>query len=456
MNRIARRAWITLVLVLTLLGGFSWFGVQYFMNSENWVITSGSPHVYNGNSIGCGVAVDRDGVLLMDLSDGRQYTDDDQLRKAVVHWVGDRYGNINAPALSAHAADLAGYDTLNGLYSYGENAGVAQLCLSAQLQTAALEAMGSYSGTVAVYNYKTGQLLCAVTTPTYDPDNAPDLTQDQDGQYEGIYLNRFTQSSYIPGSIFKVVTLAAALETIPDIQEQTFTCTGELEFGIDKITCESVHGQQDLQSAFRNSCNCAFAQIALQVGDKDMDRYVKKFGITESVSFDGIVTAEGNYEVLDAADVNIGWSGIGQYNDQINPCAYLTFIGAIANEGQQVFPYLVEQVTVGNTRTYQAKTQTGDKILSDETVQILRQYLRNNVQYAYGDGMFGGLSVCAKTGTAEVGGDKKPNAMLVGFVTDEEYPLAFIVCAEDAGYGSTVCMPIASKVLASCKAYLDG
>lgn len=455
MNKIARRACITLVLVLVLLGGFGYFGVQYVLQSANWVVESGSPHVYNGGNIGCGVAVDREGVLLLDLSDDRQYSDDAQLRKATVHWVGDRAGSISAPALSAHASELAGFDMFNGLYAYGETAGVAQMTLSAQVQTAALEAMGGYSGTVAVYNYKTGQLLCGVTTPTYDPDNAPDISQDTAGQYEGIYLNRFTQSLYIPGSIFKVVTLAAALETIPDIRQQTFTCTGALEFGIDKITCEHAHGQQDLQSAFRNSCNCAFAQVALQVGDENMDRYVRKFGFTESLTFDGITTAKGNYEVLGTADVNIGWSGIGQYHDQINPCSYLTFIGAIANDGVPVMPYLVESVTVGNTQTYRAKTQKGDKILSDETIRLLQEYLRSNVQFSYGDDRFGGLNVCAKTGTAEVGGDKKPNAMLVGFVTDEEYPLAFIVCAENAGYGSSVCLPIASQVLSACQAAMD-
>lgn len=456
MNKIASRAWISLVLVLVLLGGFGYFCVQYFTQSANWVVESGSPHVYNGGNIGCGVAVDKDGLLLLDLSgQSRLYSNDAQLRRATVHWVGDRAGSISAPALSSHASELAGFDMLNGLYSYGENPGVAQLTLSAAVQTAALEAMGNYSGTVAVYNYKTGQLLCGVTTPTYDPDNAPDLSQDESGRYEGIYLNRFTQSAYIPGSIFKVVTLAAALETIPDIQQQTFTCTGSLEFGIDKITCEHAHWEQDLESAFRNSCNCAFAQIALQVGDENMERYVEKLGITEPITFDGITTAAGNFEALNAADVNIGWSGVGQYNDQINPCAFLTFVGSIANDGVPVYPYLVEQITVGNTTTYRADTQTGRKVLSDETLAVLQEYLRGNVQYSYGDDRFGGLSVCAKTGTAQVGGDKKPNAMLVGFVTDEQYPLAFIVCAEDAGYGSSVCLPIASQVLAACKAAMD-
>ena len=86
---------------------------------------------------------------------------------------------------------------------------------------------------------------------------------------------------------------------------------------------------------------------------------------------------------------------------------------------------------------------------------ILCEYLRSNVTEKYGSDNFPGLTVCAKTGTGEVGGDKKPNAMFTGFVTDEEYPLAFIVCVENAGYGKTVCMPITSQVLAACKAVMD-
>ena len=77
--------------------------------------------------------------------------------------------------------------------------------------------------------------------------------------------------------------------------------------------------------------------------------------------------------------------------------------------------------------------------------------MRNNVETKYGDSYFPGLAVCAKTGTAEVGGDKRPNAMLTGFVADSNYPLAFIVFVENAGYGANVCIPIASSVLAACQ-----
>ena len=74
----------------------------------------------------------------------------------------------------------------------------------------------------------------------------------------------------------------------------------------------------------------------------------------------------------------------------------------------------------------------------------------------YGDWNFPGMTVCAKSGTSQLGGGKTSNAMFAGFVADEEYPLAFIVVVENGGYGSTACVPVLSKVLAECKAVLDG
>ncbi len=450
MNRIAKRSFITGLLALLLIAGMAFFVTEYISESSRWVMFSGSPHVYTGGNIGCGVATDKNGILLLDLNQGRQYSESTVLRKSTVHWLGDRNGSVSAPALPKYAAQLAGYDLLSGVYSYGGSSGVAKLTLSANVQAVALEAMGDYKGTVAVYNYKTGQLLCAVTTPTYDPDNIPDIENDTTGAYEGVYVNRFTQSAYIPGSIYKIVTLAAALETIPDIQNRTFTCTGSYEIGADKITCEGAHWDQSLKDAFCNSCNCAFAQIALELGPEVLERYVEQFGVNKSISFDGIATETGNFQAVGEETVNVAWSAIGQYKDQVNPCAFLTFVGAVAGEGRGVTPYLVEDIHVGSSRTYSARTQTRERIMSADTARIIGSYMENNVAVKYGDYNFPGLTVCAKTGTGEVGEEKKPNAMFAGFTADEDCPLAFIVCVEDGGYGSTVCIPIASKVLSAC------
>ena len=205
MNRIALRAGIAFLLILILLAGLGFFVFEYVTQADQWVVFPGSPHVYNGGNIGCGVITDRDGVLLLDLSDGRTYAQAEALRRSTVHWLGDRKGSISAPALSHYAAELTGFDLLNGVYTYAEAGGTAQLTLSAEVQEAALKALGSYKGTLGVYNYKTGELLCAVTSPNLDPDNLPDLENDTTGQYDGVYVNRFTQSAYIPGSIYNMM-----------------------------------------------------------------------------------------------------------------------------------------------------------------------------------------------------------------------------------------------------------
>ncbi len=442
MNRIASRASALFFLIFLLTGGFALFLGEFFANAGSWAIAPGSPHVYAG---GNSVVVDRDGNLLLHMNAERIYSKSQALRMATVHWLGDRYGSIFAPILPNYANAISGFDPIHGVYRYGNAGGVAKLTLSARMQIAALQAMGDYSGTVAVYNYKTGELLCAVTTPTYDPDNLPDSTP------EGLYMNRFTQSKYIPGSIFKVVTLAAALEDDPAVAEQTFTCNGSYAIGAEEITCENPHGRQTLKEAFCNSCNCAFARLALRLGGQKLEYYVEKFGITKAVSFDGVTTAEGNFRASDAAELNVAWSGVGQYLDQVNPCAFLVFLGAIGNGGKVTMPYLVESIAVQNDTTYKATPNQGEQILSENTATILQTYLQNNVTVKYGAENFPGITVGAKTGTAEVGGGKRPNAMLAGFVADADLPLAFVVCVEDAGYGRAVCIPIIAKILATVR-----
>lgn len=450
MNRIAGRTKITIFIAVMLMAGLIFFCAQYVSNASQWVVFPGSPHVYNGGNIGTGTVVDRNGVILMDLQNGRQYAQSDTLRKATVHWLGDREGRVYAPALSHYAAQMSGYHLITGLYHYADEHGVARLTMDARVQKAALEALGDKNGTVGVFNYQTGEIICAVTSPTFDPDHIPDLNKSKAEQLEGIYFNRFTQGTYIPGSIFKIVTLAAALEEDPSIADREFSCSGALKFGPDSITCENAHGHQSLKQAFRNSCNCAFAQIAIELGPQKLAEYAEKFGVFAPLKFDGISTQKGNFDISNVSEVSLGWAGIGQYTDTVNPCAFMRFTGAIAADGLAADPYMVQKISMGKSETYAAERKTGTRILSSRTAGILREYLRFNVADKYGDQNFPGLQVGAKTGTGEVGGDKKPNAMLAGFVENTDLPLAFIVCVEDGGYGSKACIPVASKVLSAC------
>ena len=449
MNRVRKRAWIMLVFMGILLGGMGFFLYEYASFGASWSTLKGTTAV-------TGQVTDRQGVVLLDANNGYDYSDDALVRKATLHWLGDRQGNISTPALRTYSAALKGYDPINGTYSNADNRGVMELTISARVQTAALQAMNGRKGTVAVYNYKTGQILCAVSTPTFDPDNVPDIAGDTSGAWEGVYLNRFTQVTYPPGSIFKIITTAAALETVPGIEDMTFTCESVYEIQGGKVTCERAHGQVNLKNALAQSCNCAYAQIAQLVGSGNLQKYAEQFGILDSLSFDGITTAAGNFDLTGADKLGLAWSAIGQYTDMVNPCQYMTFMGSIAGGGSAAKPYLVEKVTSGSEVTYQGKPEMMDAVMDEELAAILAEYLRNNVQTIYGSGNFPGLTVCAKSGTSELGGGKKPNAMFAGFVADEQYPLAFIVVVENGGYGANTCVPILAPVLRECKAVLDG
>ena len=273
--------------------------------------------MYSSTNIGVGTVVDRSGKILLDMGTERTYSDSAATRKSTLHWLGDREGKISASAISHYAGAMVGFDRINGIYNASDEPGTAVLTLSAQVQNAALEAMNGRKGTVAVYNYETGEILCALTTPTYDPEQVPDIEGDTSGKWEGAYLNRFIQSTYVPGSIYKVVTTAAALDSVPDIQNMTFRCTGKVEYGsgsnIATVTCESVHGNLDLKTALAKSCNCAFAQIAELIGRTSMQNHVEAFQITESVKFDGVTTARGNYNITGAGAASFA---IAAWNDK--------------------------------------------------------------------------------------------------------------------------------------------
>ena len=454
MKKVSGRAIFPLILAIVLLAGTVLLCVRYFVKAGEWVTFSGSPHVYTGVNLDGGVVTDRDGTLLLDSTDGRTYSADAVTRTATMHLLGDRYGYIQAPLLGSFADDMIGFDKINGLYGAEGTEANAALTLSAAAQTAAYQALGNYHGTVGVYNYKTGEILCAVTSPSYDPDNMPDVDADTSGAYDGVYVNRFFQAAYTPGSIFKIVTLAAAIETVPDWENLTFTCEGKTIIGGQEIICEGVHGTITLKQALAHSCNVAFGELAGKVGTKALMEYAEKLGLSESFECDGIPVKAGTVDLKDADAGDLAWAGIGQYTDQVNALTFMRAMGRIAGGGTGAEPYLMAKITRGEKTAYEAKTGTSSRALKAETAAKLTEYLRNNVATMYGDWQFGGLNVCAKSGTAEHEGETA-DAMFAGFCVDENCPLAFVVFVENGGSGSAVAAPIAAKVLQVCAAAIN-
>lgn len=460
MNKISRRTYFALTLACVLLLGIVMFAVRYFVQADQWVGFSGSPHLYNSaGKLDVTIDItDRSGTVLYSSRDGKSYAESSALRQAVLHLTGDREGNIPSVVLDEYCGTLVGYNKFSGTYGAVADSGTEVLSVSAAVQQTALEAMGGYRGAVGVYNYQTGEILCAVSTPTFDPDNVPDIADNP--AYDGVYVNRFFNATYTPGSIFKLVTTTAAIDKISGWGSRTWDCTGSYEIGKDTVICHGVHGEQTLKQALANSCNCAFAQIALELGADTLQSYAEKLGILSSISFDGYSTRRGSFDLHGAPDFLVAWAGIGQgsgdSNDLINPCQYMTLMGAIANGGQAAKPYLVSKVESDGDVAYSAATRMLDRAMSAETADYLKKMMRNNVQTMYG-AITLNKEVCAKSGTAEVSADGSVGntATFAGFLDDEAYPLAFIVVVEEGGSGSQTAAPIANAVLWKCIEVMD-
>ena len=449
MPKIEKRAVLCLIIALALIAGLGLFCFRFVKNAADWAAYPYNRHMYsNSGQLLSGTILDRDGDVLTEVKDGeRVYYPDATVRRATVHAVGDGSGYIGTGALTAFADRLSGYNLITGGYSPLGSGRNLTLTLDAYLNVTAYNAMDGRQGTVGVYNYKTGDILCMVSTPSFDPENPPDASSAEDG----IYLNRFLSSAQVPGSIFKTVTLTAALENLPDLKGRTFTCTGETTVGGTVITCPKPHGKMDIESAFANSCNGVFGALAAELGGDTMTKYVEQAGLTRRMSVDGIMTAAGHYDMSEADKGQIGWSGVGQYTDTVNPCNMMAYMGAIANGGTAAVPRLILDITTpSGIPTSWQRTEETDTLVQASTASQVKEMMKNNVVQTYGTDRFRGLDIGAKSGTAEVGGDKRPNAWFAGFLDDPEHPYAFIVLVENGGGGASVAGEIAATVLQAC------
>lgn len=459
MKRVHRRSAVLLVLVFLLIGGLGYFLFQYVTQGGQWVGFAANRHLYqNGKMVGAGRVLDRSGEYWLSYpnENGRQYNSDPTIRRATLHAVGDLQGNIATGALRMFSDKLSGYNMVTGVYGLNGKGNDLYLTIDAEVCAAAYKALDGRSGAVGVYNYKTGDILAMVSSKGFDPTDPPTITEENADQYEGIYVNRFFSSTFTPGSVFKLVTTAAALDCLPDVESRTFTCTGKTNIGGETITCPKAHGTLTFEQALAVSCNTTYAQLATEIGGSNLYTYAESAGLLSRLDVDGILTAAGRYDYAEATEGELAWSGIGQYHDLVNPCSFLYYMGSVANGGRAAKPRIISKLTTsGGFPLSIQMTANGERTLSASTASRLKDMMRYNVENNYGDGNYPGLTLCAKSGTAEVGGGKEPHAWFAGFCANEKYPLAFVVVLENGGAGSSKAGPVANQVLQAAAKVLD-
>jgi peptidoglycan glycosyltransferase len=455
MKMITRRGIFLWILSALFIVGLVFMTVSLVSSGDEWVMKRFNHHVYsNGELVGAGTIYDTNGVVLAETKDGeRVYSDNKTTRKSTLHIVGDPKNFISTGVQSVFDAKLTGYNILSGVYNiekYGKGNDM-KLTIDSEICNVAYEALNGRKGTIGIVNYKTGDIICAVSTPSYDVNNVPD-DLDTNEEYEGVYINRLLSAQYVPGSTFKIVTAICAIENISDIYDRTWECHGayQPEKGVE-IKCNANHGSAiTFKDALAKSCNATFAQIAIELGKDKLQATAKELGIGSSVSISGAINSfSGKFNIDNATDDLLGWTGIGQGETRIAPITMLRIVSAIANQGSAVSFNIVDSFAnqAGNALNI---TLPNNKVqlMSTDVASQIKDMLRYNVENQYGDSNYSGLNLCAKSGTAQIDSVDSHNiAWFTGFIDDDENPYAFVVVIENGNSGSKTAGPVANKVL---------
>ena len=426
MKKMFRRAGSVLVISFLVIVGLVVYILNYVDNGGDWAL-----YFSRANSGSTGQVLDRYGEVLASCSATESlYSPDELTRRSCYHIVGDYTGRTTSGVLSSFWSDLQGFSLITGTTQAADVK--LDLTVDAALNRTAYEALAGRKGAVLVSNYKTGEILCHVSTPSVDPLNADQVPED------GAFINRCFSAAFTPGSTMKLVTAAAAIENIPDIFSRTFYCEGEYEVAGVTITCSGTHYTQTFEQALANSCNVAFAQIAIMLGQDTMKQYVGDYGFIDGHEVDGITTIAGNYPMSFVGDPELGWSGVGQSTDLVCPFSMLRYVSAIANGGELVTPHIIADAE-----------QSSVQLMKAETAYTLAQMMSYNVSAHYdGSTNFPGLSIAAKTGTAETGNGAS-HSWFTGFLNDSEHPYAFVVFIENGGGGLSAAGQAANVILQS-------
>ena len=452
MKNTTRRVYIVLLLVVAFFGGLGFMLYTFITDGTTWVADRGNEHIYSEGSLTvAGTIYDREGIPLISTVDGeRIYHEDEEVRRATQHVIGDSAGYISTGIQTLYRSNLVGYNFANGIYGVlsSDRGCDIRLTIDADVSAAAYDAMDGNKGTVIVYNYKTGQTVCMVSAPNFDPLDVPDdIDTDTSGKYDGIYLNRAISGVFTPGSTFKVVTAICAIENVPDLYSKTFNCTGKYTTGTGEgngnVICHSTHGKITFEEGLNYSCNVVFGTVANYLGAEKLTETVRKLGFGENVTISKADAVRSTFDLSGSTRLDVGWAGIGQYTTLVNPCQMLMLMGGIANGGKAMIPYLVESSS--ELVDIKGKVNTAFN-LSPETASQIKKLLRSNVENYYGDELFPGLEMCGKTGPAEVPPDED-HAWFVGFSQRPDFPYAVVVCLENGGSGYDDAIPVANAVL---------
>ncbi|HPZ08474.1 MAG TPA: penicillin-binding transpeptidase domain-containing protein [Candidatus Eremiobacteraeota bacterium] len=341
--------------------------------------------------------------------------------------------------------------TLEGLkerWNDGQSRGYdIYLTLDIKLTRIAYEALGNHRGAIVAISPQTGEILIMVSKPGFDTNNLYKNWENYKKDPSSPLLDRTVQGSYIPGSIFKVLILASALEEGIIKEKDTFHCPGYIDVEGHRFNCGYVHGHQDLRRALANSCNVAFATIGLKMGRENLLKYFKKFfGNNYDISLP-VIHSKLTEENLPGNKL-LAQSSFGQGEVLLTPFEACLMTCVIANKGKMMYPYLIKEIKDSKKRLIkERKPEIMSNCISTETAEIVSSIMESVVEEGTGyRAKIEGIRVAGKTGTAEHPGGEN-NAWFVGFAPAENPKIAVAVIIEEGGAGGEAAAPVAGKVM---------
>ena len=387
-------------------------------------------------------------------SNNRIYTQGKAL-SPVIGFVSDRYGRTGVEA--AGDRYLLGI-TPNGRFDKfisrmsgkKSNGFDLTLTLDANIQSLAMKLLGQRKGAVVVLNPRNGDVLALASTPTFDPsqvdDNWSELTSDPDSAL----LNRATQGAYPPGSVFKIVTEAAALTDNPQVADKVFECPGYLDISGFRLKDNGVHGELKLSKALAVSCNTTFAGLGLSLGAQKFTQAAKAFGFGQKPALEIPVRASTLAPVEKLTGTQLATTAIGQGDVLVSPLEMALVAAAVANKGIIMQPHLFYEAKDGVGNAIYKNTP---KVWLNATSPQVAEEIKKGMEMAVVGGTAGkasvkGIQVAGKTGSAE-NPNGKAHAWFIGFAPSENPQYVVAVIVENAGAGGAVSAPVAKEIFSA-------
>jgi len=324
--------------------------------------------------------------------------------------------------------------------------------LNYKLQEAAYSALSFYEGAVVVLEPSTGKILAMVSKPDYNPNNV-----EEDWEYliaedntSTVLLNRATQGLYPPGSTFKTVTTLAYLEQFGE--NFNYSCRGKLTAEDTVIHCinNKQHGSVDLEEAFADSCNSAYANMGLELDNSEFEDVCEKLLFNTELPIK-LAHSKSSFNLTDASpEADVVQAAIGQGTTLVTPFHMALITSAIANDGMLMTPYVIDRV-----ENYQGEVVAQyspikySQVMSVSHAKILQEYMKAVVDHGTGTKLKSSkYEAAGKTGSAEFSSRAEHcHSWFIGYASGEgKNDIAVAVLVEEAGTGASVAVPMAKEI----------